>query len=420
MRKLDFDKLFNSKNFLIPFSIVVAIIIWFLVSTVIDPNTTYVVHNVPVDMALDSTVAKTNGLDIVNSDTVLVDIQVTGKSYKVGRLTADDFHAYVDASKVTQPGVYDLEVLVSKVANDDDYEVDFSKTKTLSLEFDYFSEKTFTIEISTPNKTVSDGYIIDQKIVSPDEITIYGRSATIDAISRCVVENSDSLDIAQTTVVEGTLLLYDADANLISLDSLKLSQDEFKITIPLYKKSNLPLTVEFINVPDGVDAKELEYTLSETEIQVGIPVDATSEVESISAGQIDFRNIDIGSSFTFDVSLLAGYLNLDNFTQVTVSFPAEKDGMASTSLSSSNIVLKNAPTNYDISLVTTRLSDIKFVGKADVIAALTSEDVVVTVDFENQVITEGSQRVSASISLLDKEMAWAVGEYSVTVTASSK
>lgn len=61
--------------------------------------------------------------------------------------------------------------------------------------------------------------------------------------------------------------------------------------------------------------------MSADKLLIGVPVDAATDVKSISLGEIDFRKIDIGSVFQFDVSLLAGYINIDGVQEVTVSFP---------------------------------------------------------------------------------------------------
>ena len=87
-------------------------------------------------------------------------------------------------------------------------------------------------------------------------------------------------------------------------------------------------------------------------------------------------------------------------------------------LAGTNIVTANRPSDNSITVNTDRLSGITFVGLPEDIAALTSDDVVVTLDFANVRLTRGEQRVRASISLNNGAMAWAVGEYYVPVTAT--
>ena len=86
-------------------------------------------------------------------------------------------------------------------------------------------------------------------------------------------------------------------------------------------------------------------------------------------------------------------------------------------LAGTNIVTANRPSDYTITVNTDRVSSITFVGLPQDITGLTSDDVVVTLDFANVRLTQGEQRVRASISLNNGAMAWAVGEYYVPVTA---
>ena len=418
MKKFDAQRFFSSKRVLMVLSLLLGIIAWLVVSLVVDPNVTTVVENIPVQVELSGS-AQLNGLDVVDQQDLKVSAQITGAIYTVGNLTADDFTATVDAGDITEPGTYQLEVSVVKNNDHDEtYTVDYPIQSTLSVTLDRFEEATFVVEASVSNKTVGqDGTFMGDLVCNPTSVTLTGPAAEIEQVHRVVLENTETMTLTKSTTVSGTFVFYDENgAPLEQSGNITTDAVDLRITMPVYQRMTLPLTVDYINVPDGLDIEQLNYTLSNETITIGVPVDAGVSLESISLGQIDVRNIQEDYSYTFEVSLPAGYLNLSGLEEVTVTFT---DQLERTTLDSTNIVTTNRPSGYNITVNTTRLTGITFVGFPEDIAGLTGDDVVVTLDFSNVRLTQGEQQVRAAISLNNGATAWAVGVYYLPVTATA-
>lgn len=416
MKKFDAQRFFSSKRVLMVLSLLLGIISWLVVSLVIDPNITTQVDNIPVEVELTGS-AQLNGLDVVDQADLKVSVQITGAIYTVGNLTADDFTASVDASDITEPGTYQLDVSVVKNnTHDETYTVDYPVQSTVNVTLDRFESATFAVEPSVSNKTVAqEGTFMGELVSNPTTVTLTGPAAEIDQVDRVVLENTETMTLTKSTTVSGTFVFYDQNgAPLTQSGNITTDAVDPRITMPVYTRISLPLVFDYINVPSGLDVDRLHYSLSNENITVGVPVDLGTTPNSISLGQIDVRDIEVGYSYAFTVSLPSGYLNLSGLDQVTVTFT---DTLESTSLAGTNIVTVNRPSDYNITVNSDRVSGITFVGLPEDIAALTSDDVVVTLDFANVRLTQGEQRVRASISLNNGAMAWAVGEYYVPVTA---
>lgn len=420
--KLSINELFNNNRFLRILSVIVAFGIWLLISTTIDPNAPAVVKNVPVTVDLTNTAPGNNGLSIANPTVQYVDIYLVGKSYEIGSLEPEDFIVTLDnLDQVTQPGTYTLPLRASlKPDSTIQIEINNKKLGNLTVEFDRQVEKTIQLEAYAPNKETAESFMIDECTVSPNEITVTGPEHIVSQIDSAVVENTEKMKINSSTSIDGTLYFKDANGNNIDASYLQYKDTQFKISIPLYKKVTLPLTFKYINVPKGINADLLEYEIDPvSELSVAIPVDAAAGIQEISLGEIDFRKIDINKSLSFDVNLLAGYINLDDINQVTVHFlTAEYDKVY---LSSENILAENIPVGYQVEIISTKVSDIRIIGKKEIVDSLTSEDVIVTADFSNiNNLTTGEQRVPVSISLTDGKQAWAIGEKSILVSVTQE
>ena len=217
----------------------------------------------------------------------------------------------------------------------------------------------------------------------------------------------------------GEVSFYDANNNKLEFDQyLTYTPQTINVTVPGYKQKTVPLTFAFTNVPDGFPIDQLKYEMSHSEITIATPNNAVDSISELSVGNIDFRKVDVGSVITLDVNLPSSYRNVDNITQVTVTFPSE--GMGSKLLTISNLNIVNTPAEYNIQLVTNRLSNVKIVGDADVVKGITAADVVASIDLMDTTVTTGQFSVPVKISIPNKGLVWAAGEYTVVIRASEK
>ena len=78
------------------FSVALAILIWLIVTMVINPNTDTTIHNIPVNFAYDSRTYTARGLDIVNEPEATVSVKREGSGSTIGEITAADIVVYPD------------------------------------------------------------------------------------------------------------------------------------------------------------------------------------------------------------------------------------------------------------------------------------------------------------------------------------
>lgn len=424
---INLKKLFTDDLFLKIISVLIAIIAWIVVVYTVDPMKNYTIENIPLEINLTGTSAESSGLSVIGDTSDLkVTYTIYGKAYEINKLSASDFKATCEIADITTPGTYTLNVDVKKISNTSvEYEEISISPATVTLTFDRMVTEVFTLEASVSNKEPEDGYMLDQYSVIPKELSVTGPEGVMNTIKKVVVENNEKMTLKTSTTISGNLRFLDENGQDIDTTNLVYKNTDFKISIPLYKKMTLPLTFDFINVPDGIDTNSISYTMEPvTEINVAIPVDAAANTSEISLGSVDFRTLTLGKTQTFDISLLAGYINIDEIHQVKVTFHnSENDGYTQSYLSipSSNIVLKNVPTGYEATIVSGIISDVQMVGKTDVINNLDASAVVATADLSTlTTITEGEQRVPVNITVQNNIQAWSVGQKYVLISVTKK
>lgn len=415
-KKLKFGQLIENPRFAKIFSVLLAIVIWFVVVVQFDPMTSKVVRNIPITYNLTNTPAASLGLEVVKVEPETVSVTAEGKRYRISGLSAEDFTVDFSAATVEAAGTYTLNLRVSLASQMDDGETTFIvHPNTVTVTFDKVASKTLDLDAQAPNVTAQEGYILESPVASPDQVVVRGPQQYIERLESGVVvtDLAETLDHSQT--VNGELKLYDSDGAEMDSSVFTFNEEQFEVMIPVYKQKEVPLTFRYRNVPSSVDTEELSYQMSVESIQIAGSTEAIDNINEINVGYIDFRELDIGKEFQFSIPIPSGFRNLSSVSDVTVTF--DDSGWDSKLLTVSDIQMTNVPSGYEVTANTTAIQNVKIVGPRDTVAALSGLDLVANVDFTNQTINEGGQTVPAVIQVVGYDQVWAVGSYECIVTA---
>ncbi|MBC8569820.1 CdaR family protein [Zongyangia hominis] len=420
LKKFSLGRLFDNIKFVWVFAFVVAIVTWFVVAFTVSPEKNGKITQVPVNIDIQSTSIGKLGLDVVSGSDNTVDVWVTGKRYVVGSLTADDIVATASLAGVTGPGSYDLKIQVAKKDASKEFEIISNKPETVRVRFDRLSNKTIKLDVDMSGVTVPDGYMMEQPYANPSEITITGPENDVSKVAKCVVKAELDETLRESKVIQGKVTLVDKEGNPIENSSIAMSVDDgtVEVTIPILKKKELPVKLDFLNMPDGFPIDSLAYTLSNETIQVAGPTDTVDNMSEIHLGYVDFSQLDVSSTFSYDVQLPSGFINIENINTVTADFTNEN--LTSREFTVKNINVVNAPANFDVKVSTKSITKVKIVGDASIMENLAATDIVAEVDLSGSEIAAGQFKVPVKIVIPGKQLVWANGDYSVVVIVTAK
>lgn len=415
-KKRNIGNLLDNKKFVIILSLIIAIITWTVIAVTVNPDQSVTIENIPVTISLDKSAAKEQGLDVIWGDDATVSVLVRGRRYKVGALTAANFQAVADVSNVTSAGEYDLNVSVTKVSDDPDYEIVSNQSLTIRARFDHVVSQEFPLYAQANGISAQDGFILDNVYATTDSVTLTGPQSDIERVASVAVVSDRNETISQSMTIDGELVMYDADGNAVDLPYVSYEPTKLQLTVSVSMHKTIPLTIRFNNIPDGLSEDTLKYTITPSTVEVAGSSEAISNVAEINLGFVDFRNIDVGSSFTFNIGLPAGFTNVQNVTTATVKF--ETDDYVSKTFTVNEVNTVNPPDGYSVQVDTQSLN-VKIVGTAAVMESLTAQDIVAAVDFAEVTVSSGQFRAPIKITIPGQsEPCWAVGEYEALVTAT--
>lgn len=413
--KKDKDKsLLDDRRFSIPLSILLAVALWMVVTMVINPNQSTTIYNVPVDFTYNSTSYISKGLDIVNNPQKNVSLKLEGNGYDLSGLKAEDFVVYPDYSSVNGPGEVTLPLRVLVRDSASQVKATVNKDERVTVVFDSVEEKTFTVQVQASDLTIADGYKLQGTVASPSTVTVSGPASEVEQIDRIVARvepSSDLENMSESKIKTVTLEAQNAEGQALSLQYTTMDTTVVDVTINIYQTKELPLVVNFINVPEGFDLNTLKYSLSQETMVVSGKPETLETLTALAVSDFDLSTFEMDKSYSLNVNLPKGVESKDNVKTITLSF--DTTGLASRTLNVANIRTINTPDGYSVKVDDTRVANVTLIGPEDELAELSPSSVVATVDMSQSQVVEGTESLSASISVPSSSTIFAVGSYSV-------
>lgn len=421
MKKFKWEKLWGDRRFLLILSLGIAILLWTYVTMVVMPNTSTTLSDVPVDFTYDSAKYTTLGLDIVNEPSYTVDLSLSGDGSVLGSATAADFVVYPDYSSVKGAGSQTLNLNV-KIVNPD-LESRVTATiergrRTVDVVFDTVLTKTLPVTVETGGLHIAEGYSLNRVSSSPSEITITGPSSEVSQVTAIVAPLSMETELSESQLVQVSLELRDASGNALDLPYTTMEDDIVDVTVSVYKQVELPLVVNFINVPGSFDVNTLQYSLSQETLKVSGPERVVNNLTELSVGSFDLSTFSLEKDYQMNVELPEGIVSDENIRSVTLSF--DTTGMAERSFNVSQISIINVPANYQIESTTKRINNVVLVGPEEDLEQLAAGSIEARVNAEDLQVAVGTQTVAVQILVPSNPRVFAIGTYTVQCNITSR
>ncbi len=406
--KPKFD-LFSSNTATKFLSIFLGIFLWIFMMSAIDPVTTTVIKDVPIQIKNEkaiTTLGKTYDLNDIET----VDVKIEDKSSIIKELQQDDITAFIDLSKLSYVNTVDVEVSV----NNSTTEIKHISDTVLKVRLEDVSYGEFPIEVKTKGKP-SAGYSISEISLSNSSVGITGSKSLIRKIDK-VVAVLDVNNITDGQKLNFTPTVYDKNGDIINNEKLSFNISDFHAYITLAETKEISLNIRVENQTDSAGIiKDITYNPSKIKISgeeselkqlngLNITVPLKIELNNITDKELT-KVINLSDYLPEGVSIAS------DKQKVTITISYEPYPSKTISIPTSEIVIKNQNPEYDYflsgdslsliiasqneSLTDVNLSDFTFA--VDVENSITSGDFVVSIQTDKNVMI-GNLKVPIEIT----------------------
>lgn len=396
-------------------SVFLALLSWMAVTIAVKPGTSFVLTAVPVSFEYDSGAYTSHGLSIVDSPSVNVNLSISGDGYIIGDLARDDFVVYPDYSSVVSSGEKELRLRVRCLAaNAGSVNVAITgSVTTAKVVFDTVDERDIPVQVQSRGLEIEEGYMLDGTSSTVAMVTLTGPRGELDRVSSCVAEVTCDEPLRQTRTLDAVLHYYDRSGEEVTFQYAKADRTTVGVVIAVYKLAELPVQINFINLPRGFDSSVLRYTLSHNKLTVYGLESTIGGMTSVPIGTIDISTFDLNKVYEMPLNLPAGVKTTNNISSIEVNFDCSHLAIKTVHLPAGCVQFKNMPLGLVGHVETERLMNVRLCGPEDALETLTVEQVVAEVDVEDFSVQQGRQNVACKLYVPSDNRIFAVGRYAL-------
>lgn len=382
------------------FALPAAILLWLYVVTVVSPNSTRTIYNVPV--SFEGTIVLAERDLMLTTEGTSVNLEIRGDRVNLKKLSNENIRVIADVSKIAEAGDYSVSLTVSfpDIPGSGDFEI-MHKSKT-EVEVSVANVKTKTVPLSVDvgGSEAKDGFFFDNAGVSiePAEVTVSGPDYEVDAVSEAVIDCSDINTLEETLIEERPFILRNHDgAEITASDYLTVSQQTATVTLPIQKYKELMVAVDIKNGGGATEENVESLTFSTDIIRVRGSASQIDKLEdTLVLGTIDLSKVSSSNDTkTFKVTLPSGIKNVSGINEVDVTVKLTGLRVLTISVNANQIELLNAPQNKRVTVNAQQIS-VKLRGLEQEIGAISDKDIKITLDLSN--VTESGE-VPATVTV---------------------
>lgn len=432
-KRIDLFMIFSKKRFVIPFSVLCALIMWIVIVVDQNPIRQQSFSGVSAVISLENTAASEMGLGITTDiSNYKFDVTVNGPNYIVSTLKPDDFKITADVSNINSAGTYTLRMIGTQNSSKSGYSFVSISPSTIDVDFDYIDTKDFELTPKLTGVSASDGLVAESPIPSNSEqstITIKGPRSIINKIAfvESVADVNKKLDHTQT--FKSYVVLYDKNREVIYrygdngkvydgsdhevLDRrLSLSFTTLNVTQPISKKKIVSVTPVFSDLPEGITASSFAAKVNISTVTIIGTPDVVEKMTTLNLSPINLKNVSSTNvSFEISPNLPEGVKLVDSIDYFVVTLDFSK--YMEKTISVSDIRFKNVGEGLT-AYKNSSIKNVKVCGPINVISSLNDQEFYVVVDLAGK--NKGEYTVDATIYTGKYKNVWIYGSYTVSVT----
>lgn len=419
--KFSLKRLFSNTKFLLVFSLVVAFIFWMVVSIEYSPVIDRVIEDVPVSIDMKDSVPAKLGLEIFGVEDFRVNVNIRGNKLSVGgnAISSKDISVVAQTSYVNSAGNHMLQLTVSKVDPNDDFEITGYSSDYIEVFFDKRVEKEF--ELVPVIKTELEQLVDDEYLFNDDDVILKTTSVKLSG-AQTEINKVDSVSavipvdkkLTECITIDADIVLNSEDNNDFKYVSVS-GNTSFKVpvTLPVYKVMYLSTGVSFVNSPTLYLSEPIPYTVSPSEVKAAVLQNGSFEGDKVNVGKIDFNELspDGYEDFIFDAGEIANIKTLDDTDYFTVSLDISDFSEKEISVSSSDVSLPDSG-KYKIE---EKQFNVTVSGPLDVLDKIEAKNISLTCDSSVLKDDKETQTVKLIVKVDDKSC-WVYGDYYITVS----
>ena len=391
--------------------LLVAFSMWLFVVTVEQPESEETYYNIPVVLQNEDILAE-RGL-MITSEYPKVTLRLKSTRTNLRNLNENNINIIANVYAIVAPGTHQLDYTVSYPGNipGNAITIQSSSAELVPLKV----EKKITKQVPVEPEyigSVPEGMIAhkEEAVLDYAFIEVSGPESVMSQIEKAKIQ-VDLNGQSGTIVGQFPYTLCNGEGEAVDAFMVSTNVEVVNLTLKIQRVKEIELTLKIIE-GGGATEKTTAINIEPKTIRVSGSDALLEGLDKLELGTINLGDMVKGETKTYPILLPEGVTNETGLTEVTVEikFP----DLRIKKFSVTDIQAINVPEGMEVDMITQAI-EVTVRGPADLIAAMTVEDLTATVDFADGQPGTTTERVTIITGERFKEVG-AVGSYSVSVT----
>lgn len=393
-------------------SFLLALVIWLAVSINESPVVERTVRDVKVEV--DESMPSQLGYEAFGTDNLYVDVTVSGKRYEVGDnvLGPEDLTVTAITTSVDSPGKYTLQLRAASKDANPDYTIVSKSEDTVEVYFDTPESVDVQVEpvVRTSGNLVDTSkYLTQDPIPSQTSVAVRGPATYVDQIAHAYAYVDTSGNLKNSETFDATLSVVDENGKAIKYLSVD-AEESLTVTVPVYERTTLPVTVDFTNTPAAYIENAPTVTISPSTIRVGVDPDKLKGMKEISIGSIDFSKVESGTTtLTLHASDMTAGVPLDEDQDFEVTIEMGNLSTKTLTIRRPSIKVINNATDLTVTPVSATMT-VTLIGPEEDLDDITASSITFNADLTGKDVEEGNAQLALT-PVVSSDTCWAYGNY---------
>lgn len=412
------EKIKNNIGFKI-MAAVFAIFLWWIVVNVDDPLDIKS-YNVPVAVINPEVVTNAGKSFQVTDDTQSISVTVKARRKILAKIKTSNIIATADLGELQDSSV---PIRIRIDGYEGMYEEAIANPRNIQVRVENTQKKTFPIT-TVATGAPRDGYVVGSMTSSPQTVDVSGPESTVSKINK-VIARVDVSELSQDATVQTELFYYDAANDLIDKSQLTSNCDKngATITVSIWKAREFALSFDTSEVKT---AEGYVFTGIEVEpqtIKLAGTQEKLSSITKLEVGPKALKrdNLVANEEIVVEIAeyLPEGIVLADEAaSNVVVRIMVEKAGTKSIQLPVRSVTVLNLSEKMQIEYGPEQEIELTFEGADEVLASLTVENIVASIDLQNYK-EEGTYSIQVAVTELPLHCVY-TGTATIQITLSKK
>lgn len=398
-------------------SVLIALCLWIYVVTVVTPEDTQWVYNIPVTFTNEDGLFSDRNLTLTEGRNQSVNLKFRGNRQDLQKLSSANVTVTANLSEIEGPGQwqisYDYELPENVSSND--ISVEDRSSSTVSITVDKLAVKEIEVRAKFEGD-VAEGYMPEPIELEQESLTISGPQDVVSSVeyAQVILERTN---VNKTVSDSLSYTFIDAEGNPVDAQELHCDVDKVDVMMVVNMVKEVPLTLQYIS-GGGATEENVIADIQPSTVTIKGSAEDLDGLNSLSIAKIDLSSIQSTFTATYNIVIPD---DMTIMSEDTASVSLELKGLTEKTFRVTNLELANTPETENIlATIGTTSLQIKLRGPTSVMDTISSSNIRAVADLSFLGSSTGMFSVPVTVYVDGFSDVGAMGSYSVMVSISKQ